>query len=90
MKNESRTKNVVKLDIDQSKGHILQICSSDAEVKIDNIIVGDSGLKAVGKSKYVSYIFPRMTQNRCVVSVKKQILSIGLTQTASCRKINTI
>ena len=51
VKNESRTKNVVKLDIDQSKGHILQICSSDAEVKIDNIIVGDSGLKAVGKIK---------------------------------------
>ena len=51
VKNESRTKNVVKLDIDQSKGHILQICSSDAEVKIDNIIIGDGGLKAVGKIK---------------------------------------
>lgn len=51
VKNESRTKNIVKLDIDQSKGHILQICSSDAEVKIDNIVVSDSGLKAVGKIK---------------------------------------
>ena len=51
IKNESRTKNVVKLDIDQSKGHILQICSSDAEVKIDKIIIGDNGMKAVGKIK---------------------------------------
>lgn len=51
VKNESRTKSVVQLNIDQSRGHILQICSSDAEVKIDKIIIGDDGIKAVGKIK---------------------------------------
>lgn len=66
VKNESRTKNVVKLEIDQSKGHILQICSSDAEVKIDNIIIGDSGMKAVGKIKAcIIYISSDDSQPLC-------------------------
>lgn len=57
VKNASRTKNTVKLNIDPAKGHILQICNSGAEVKIDNILVSDNGLKAVGKLKaYVMYI----------------------------------
>lgn len=57
VKNASRTKNTVKLNADPAKGHILQICNSGAEVKIDNILVSDSGLKAIGKLKaYVMYI----------------------------------
>lgn len=57
VKNASRTKNTVKLNIDPAKGHILQICNSGAEVKIDNILVSDNGLKAIGKLKaYVMYI----------------------------------
>lgn len=51
VKNASRTKNTVKLNIAQEKGHILQICNSSADVKIENIIVSDNGLKAVGKIK---------------------------------------
>lgn len=51
VKNASRTKNTVKLGIDEAKGHILQICNSSADVKIENIIVSDNGLKAVGKIK---------------------------------------
>ncbi|MFQ9514566.1 MAG: DUF3794 and LysM peptidoglycan-binding domain-containing protein [Eubacterium sp.] len=49
VKNASRTKSTVKLNIDQSKGSILQICNSGAEVKIENILVSDNGLKAIGK-----------------------------------------
>ena len=57
VKNASRTKNTVKLNIDPAKGHILQICNSGAEVKIDNILVSDNGLKAIGKLKsYMMYI----------------------------------
>lgn len=57
VKNASRTKSTVKLNIDQSKGSILQICNSGADVKIDNILVSDNGLKAVGKIKvYVMYV----------------------------------
>lgn len=57
VKNASRTKSTVKLNIDQSKGSILQICNSGAEVKIENILVSDNGLKAVGKIKaYVMYV----------------------------------
>ena len=57
VKNESRTKNTIKLEIDQSRGHILQICNSGADVKIDNILISDNGLKAVGKIKaYIMYI----------------------------------
>lgn len=57
VKNASRTKNTVKLNIDPAKGHILQICNSGAEIKIDNILISDNGLKAIGKLKtYVMYI----------------------------------
>ena len=57
VKNASRTKNTIKLNVDQGKGSILQICNSGADVKVDNIVVSDNGLKAVGKIRaYVMYI----------------------------------
>lgn len=66
VKNASRTKSTVKLNIDQSKGHILQICNSGAEVKVENILVSDNGLKAIGKIKaYVMYISSDDTQPVC-------------------------
>jgi LysM repeat protein len=49
VKNESRTKNIIKIDVDQSKGHILQICNSDTRLQIDNISVGENNLKVTGK-----------------------------------------
>lgn len=51
VKNASRTKNTVKINIDSENGHILQICGSSADIKIENIIVSDNGLKAIGKIK---------------------------------------
>ena len=49
VKNESRTKNIIKIDVDQSKGHILQICNSDTRLQIDNISVGENNLRVTGK-----------------------------------------
>ena len=51
VKNASRTKEVVKMKIDKTKGQLLQICNSQAEIKIENILVSDNGLKAIGKIK---------------------------------------
>jgi hypothetical protein len=66
VKNASRTKSAVKLNIDQSRGSILQICNSKAEVKIESILVSDNGLKAVGKIKvYVMYISSDDVQPVC-------------------------
>lgn len=66
VKNASRTKNTVKLSIDQSKGSILQICNSGADVKIENILVSDNGLKAVGKIRAcVMYISTDDTHPVC-------------------------
>lgn len=57
VKNASRTKSVVKINLDQSKGNVLQICNSSAELKINQIEVGDNGLVASGKIKaWVMYI----------------------------------
>lgn len=51
VKNASRTKEVVKMKIDKTKGQLLQICNSQAEIKIENILVRDNSLKAIGKIK---------------------------------------
>ena len=51
VKNASRTKEVVKKKIDKTKGQLLQICNSQAEIKIENILVRDNSLKAIGKIK---------------------------------------
>lgn len=51
IKNASRTKEVVKMKIDKTKGQLLQICNSQAEIKIENILVRDNSLKAIGKIK---------------------------------------
>lgn len=51
VKNASRTKEVVKMKIDKIKGQLLQICNSQAEIKIENILVRDNSLKAIGKIK---------------------------------------
>ena len=50
VKNAS-TKEVVKMKIDKTKGQLLQICNSQAEIKIENILVRDNSLKAIGKIK---------------------------------------
>ena len=66
VKNASRTKSTVKLNVDQSRGSILQLCNSGAEVKIDNILVSDNGLKAVGKIKvHVMYVSSDDTHPVC-------------------------
>lgn len=49
VKNASRTKSTIKMTADRSKGSILQICNSSAQVKIENVLISDNGLKAVGK-----------------------------------------
>lgn len=51
VKNASRTKEVIKMKIDKTKGQLLQICNSQAEIKIENILVRDNSLKAIGKIK---------------------------------------
>ena len=51
VKNASRTKTVKKIELDQSKGNALQICSSTAALKIDNIEIVDNGIVAKGKMK---------------------------------------
>ena len=51
VKNASRTKEVVKMKIDKTKGQLLQICNSQVEIKIENILVRDNSLKAIGKIK---------------------------------------
>lgn len=51
VKNASRTKTVKKIELDQSKGNALQICSSTADLKIDNIEIVDNGIVAKGKMK---------------------------------------
>lgn len=51
VKNASRTKEVVKMKIDKTKGQLLQICNSQAKIKIENILVRDNSLKAIGKIK---------------------------------------
>ena len=51
VKNASRTKEGVKMKIDKTKGQLLQICNSQAEIKIENILVRDNSLKAIGKIK---------------------------------------
>lgn len=49
VKNASRTKSTIKLNVDGRKGAIMQICNSQATVKIEKIVVNDNGLKAIGK-----------------------------------------
>ena len=39
------------MKIDKTKGQLLQICNSQAEIKIENILVRDNSLKAIGKIK---------------------------------------
>lgn len=57
VKNSSRSKNVIKLAVEQNKGNVLQICNSGADIKIDSITVSDNGLIAEGKIKaYVLYV----------------------------------
>ncbi len=57
VKNGSRTKETVKMKIDESKGQILQICNSSAEIKIHNIVINDNGIKVMGTIKtYIMYI----------------------------------
>lgn len=57
VKNSSRSKNSFKLSVDQSKGNILQICNSGADLKVDSIEVIENGLLVKGKIKaYVIYV----------------------------------
>lgn len=57
VKNEARTKNVVKLTVPEDKGNVLQICNSSNQIKIENVFVGDNVIKVAGKVKVcVMYI----------------------------------
>lgn len=57
VKNSSGSKNSLKLSIDRSKGNILQICNSGADLKVENIEVIENGLLVKGKIKaYIIYV----------------------------------
>ncbi|WP_370750248.1 SPOCS domain-containing protein [Eubacterium sp.] len=71
VKNAARTKNVVKIKVDSDKGHILQICGNSADIKIENIVVSDNGLKAIGKIKaWVMYISSEDSNPICCKSAE--------------------
>lgn len=69
VKNSSRSKNVLKLSLEQDKGNVLQICNSGADIKIDSISVADNGLVAEGKIKaYVLYVSSNDSEPVCTAS----------------------
>lgn len=49
VKNQARTKETIKIDIDEAKGPILQLCNGNARLQIENIITGDNSIKILGK-----------------------------------------
>lgn len=66
VKNSSRTKETVKMKIEESKGQILQICNSSAEIKIHNIIINDNGIKVMGTIKTcIMYISTEDSRTIC-------------------------
>lgn len=66
VKNSSRTKETVKMKIDESKGQILQICNSSAEIKIHNIVISDNGIKVMGTIKTcIMYISTEDSRTIC-------------------------
>lgn len=66
VKNGSRTKETVKMKIDESKGQILQICNSSAEIKIHNIVISDNGIKVMGTIKTcIMYISTEDSRTIC-------------------------
>lgn len=72
VKNSSRNKETVRLSLDQSKGNILQICNSGADIKVDNVSVGENGLVVEGKLKvYVIYV--SSNDNEPVCTAYKEI-----------------
>lgn len=72
VKNSSRNKETIRLSVDQSKGNILQICNSGADIKVDNITVGENGLIVEGKIKaYVIYV--SSNDNEPVCTAYKEI-----------------
>ncbi len=49
VKNQARTKNTIKIEVEPENGHILQLCNGNAHLKIENIIAGDNCVKIMGK-----------------------------------------
>ena len=61
----------MKIKVDSDKGHILQICGNSADIKIENIVVSDNGLKAIGKIKaWVMYISSEDSNPICCKSAE--------------------
>lgn len=72
VKNSSKNKETIRLSINQSKGNILQICNSGADIKVDNVAVGENGLIIEGKIKaYVIYV--SSNDNEPVCTAYKEI-----------------
>lgn len=72
VKNSSKNKETIRLSINQSKGNILQICNSGADIKVDNVAVGENGLVIEGKIKaYVIYV--SSNDNEPVCTAYKEI-----------------
>jgi hypothetical protein len=49
VKNQARTKEAVKIDVDEDQGKILQLCNGNARLQIENVIPGDHSIKIMGK-----------------------------------------
>lgn len=72
VKNESRTKVAVKMDVEAGGGNILQICNSDAKIKVDNVVIEKNGIKVMGKV-VADIIYVSSDDVRPICSSKKEI-----------------
>lgn len=72
IKNQARTKNTIKIDIDEGNGHILQLCQGRADLIIENVIIGDNSIKLLGKV-IASIIYISSDDKNPVCSKKKEM-----------------
>ena len=49
VKNQARTKETIKVEVENTGERILQLCHGSAELRIENVIVGDNSIKILGK-----------------------------------------
>lgn len=56
VRNQARTPNSIKIKIPEEKGNVLQICNTNAQMKIENIFISENGIKVMGKIR-VSIIY---------------------------------
>lgn len=69
VKNTSRSRNVIKINLSGGRDNVLQICGSGADVRIDGISVNGDGLVAEGKiNAYVIYATTDDTNPLCTVT----------------------